>query len=227
MALRKIDGLARSVVRLLAVACVMIVGTFRSLFYAALKNHRNVMELLLDSGANVNARTDYSTPLIIAVRAHDAQAVDLLLKHGADPSIEPRYRPSALALTAEDEDATAIHDMLSAALPISASPESQEIKCDVPAWMPVYPGTNERVSTTRSTIARCAAIRPRRRGRGAFDVHLHAAARATETSRRVARDLSSRTRPLRQPARSSRASRRRPWYVSACAVVLPVPVGSS
>jgi len=121
------------------------------LFYAALKSHRNVMELLLDAGANVNARTDYSTPLIIAVRAHDAQAVDLLLKHGADPSVEPRYRPSALALTAEDESATAIHAMLSAALPRSASAESQEIKCDVPAWVPVYPGTTPKPSVCSQT----------------------------------------------------------------------------
>jgi len=121
------------------------------LFYAALKNHRSVMELLLDSGANVNARTDYSTPLIIAVRAHDAQAIDLLLKRGADPSIEPRYRPSALALTAEDEDATAIHAMLSAALPTSLSAESQEIKCDVPAWAPVYPGTAPKASVCSQT----------------------------------------------------------------------------
>ncbi|MEK9662803.1 MAG: ankyrin repeat domain-containing protein, partial [Alphaproteobacteria bacterium] len=50
-----------------------------------------ILELLLERGAdpNVHGFNDY-TPLHDAVRMHDRRAVDLLLAHGADPTVKTR-----------------------------------------------------------------------------------------------------------------------------------------
>ena len=61
-----------------------IIGS-RPLILAAAKGHQEMVELLLDRGAQVNA-TDYTgwTPLHAAIYGGHAEVVQLLLDHGAD-----------------------------------------------------------------------------------------------------------------------------------------------
>lgn len=60
-----------------------------------------ILELLIAHGAAVNQPTMVNTPLITAVAGGHLEAVRLLLKHGADPSIEPKFSPSAWQLARE------------------------------------------------------------------------------------------------------------------------------
>jgi ankyrin repeat protein len=59
------------------------------MYYAAAGNRRDVVELLLEMGANVNARVepDGSTPLEAAVSNEHVEMVDLLVERGADPTM--------------------------------------------------------------------------------------------------------------------------------------------
>lgn len=56
------------------------------LHYAAVKGHASIIKLLLSNGAAVNEPSpDGDTPLILAVRAGDVDAVQALIAAGADP----------------------------------------------------------------------------------------------------------------------------------------------
>jgi ankyrin repeat protein len=58
------------------------------LFYAILNSDRELMTLLLDRGADVNASWFlYGTPLMAAAREGDRLVIELLLARGADPAI--------------------------------------------------------------------------------------------------------------------------------------------
>ncbi|KAH7109644.1 ankyrin repeat-containing domain protein [Dendryphion nanum] len=73
-----------------------------SLHLASESGHSEVLEFLIENGAEINARTkfDPETALKTAVRAGHAEIVDLLLRAGADPNYSsPRYN-----------NKTALHD---------------------------------------------------------------------------------------------------------------------
>jgi len=53
-----------------------------ALFYACERGHYDIVECLLEHGANVNCKGP--RPLIAAVQNGDAKCVKLLLKHGAN-----------------------------------------------------------------------------------------------------------------------------------------------
>ena len=58
-----------------------------------LKGRRTVVKLLLDRGADVNAKTATGiTPLIAAASVGDADIVKLLLEKGTDVSVERSSR---------------------------------------------------------------------------------------------------------------------------------------
>jgi hypothetical protein len=71
----------------------------KALGAAALGDHVAVIHLLLDGGANVNARLkNGATPLTIAVANGRLRSVDVLLKAGANPSSRNRDGDSALSI---------------------------------------------------------------------------------------------------------------------------------
>jgi ankyrin repeat protein len=60
----------------------------RSLLFAALSDHKDVVKLLLDDGAEVDTRApDGRTPLILAASKGNKEIVTMLLQAGADPSL--------------------------------------------------------------------------------------------------------------------------------------------
>jgi hypothetical protein len=76
------------------------------LHIASFAGNRHAVALLLEAGADVNAKGDLSTsPLYCAVSAQQAQVVELLLRYGADPDAENElgYTPRTLA---EQKDET-------------------------------------------------------------------------------------------------------------------------
>jgi len=67
------------------------------LHYAATHGHLEVMQLLLDEHAYIDAESpNGSTPLMMAARYGSAQAVKLLLEEGADPTVVNQNRLNAL-----------------------------------------------------------------------------------------------------------------------------------
>jgi ankyrin repeat protein len=60
----------------------------RSLLFAVLSEHKDVVKILLDSGAEVDTRaSDGRTPLILAASKGNKEIVNMLLQAGADPTL--------------------------------------------------------------------------------------------------------------------------------------------
>ena len=59
----------------------------RPLFFAAQRGHAEVVQLLLERGANPNTSFTYGSPLHAAARANDTIVVRLILEHGGDPNL--------------------------------------------------------------------------------------------------------------------------------------------
>ncbi|MDU8946447.1 ankyrin repeat domain-containing protein [Ovoidimarina sediminis] len=59
----------------------------RPLFFAAQRGYADVVEVLLEHGANPNTSFTYGSPLHAAARANDTSVLALLLKSGADPDL--------------------------------------------------------------------------------------------------------------------------------------------
>jgi ankyrin repeat protein len=53
------------------------------LHHAAAEGHKEVIELLIAVGADVNAKSDFGTPLGQAIHFKHTETADLLRKHGA------------------------------------------------------------------------------------------------------------------------------------------------
>lgn len=61
-------------------------GIATPLYFAAQGRHLAIVELLLERGADPNARSDWGTPLHIAARRGHIGVAKILLQHGADPN---------------------------------------------------------------------------------------------------------------------------------------------
>lgn len=59
----------------------------RPLYFAAQRGHLEVVELLLEHGADANTRFTYGSPLHTAARSNYADVVAILLEYGADPNL--------------------------------------------------------------------------------------------------------------------------------------------
>jgi len=67
--------------------------------YAAREGHSEVLSLLLDHGADANARTgDHRTALHLAAAHGRVNIVEVLLKRGADPHAQTDNRQTAFRL---------------------------------------------------------------------------------------------------------------------------------
>ena len=86
------------------------------LAYAAFNNHPQVVEYLIEKGANINARTETgATPLFLAARYGHTDIVKLLLKHHADPSIADQRQETAIDAAQKAENNGATIELLRAA----------------------------------------------------------------------------------------------------------------
>src|SRR5438132_418713 len=60
----------------------------RALLFSALSEHKDVIKILLDNGAEIDSRSpDGSTALILAASKGNKEIVNMLLQAGADPSL--------------------------------------------------------------------------------------------------------------------------------------------
>ena len=79
-----------------------------ALLMAILHGHNNVTKLLLESGANASGSPKFSTPLLYAINANNTEAVDLLIKFGADVNLmetdNNKFFPLALAVATGKEE---------------------------------------------------------------------------------------------------------------------------
>ena len=59
------------------------------LYYASSRNHPNIIKLLIDAGADVNGTMEHNgdTPVIVASENDSAEALEYLIKQGADISV--------------------------------------------------------------------------------------------------------------------------------------------
>ena len=81
---------------------------------AARFKHRNVVDLLLDCGADINAQSDdrgYS-PLMDAAQQGDSGLLAYLLKHGSDPDLQSKDGQTALVLAVGRSDAMVVARLL-------------------------------------------------------------------------------------------------------------------
>ena len=93
--------------RLVAMGAKVNKSGWTPLHYAATEGHIDLMQWLLDLGADVNVQTRAGvTPLYMAARKPSRQAVMLLLKHGAyrDLCTERGESPATAATRAGDKE---------------------------------------------------------------------------------------------------------------------------
>jgi ankyrin repeat protein len=86
----------------------------RSISDGSNKHKREIVTLLLENGANVNAPAGYvGTALVAAVEKNDEAIMDLLLRHGADVNQEGGYNYGTPLITAvEFADITVVKKLL-------------------------------------------------------------------------------------------------------------------
>ncbi len=82
----------------------LLVDKYRNtqLFYAVYKGHLEIVKLLLEKGANVNAKDKYGdTPLLRATKQRHLEIVKLLLDKGADVNEKDKYGDTPLLSAVE------------------------------------------------------------------------------------------------------------------------------
>lgn len=84
----------------------------RPLFFAAQRGHAEVVQLLLERGADPNTRFTYGSPLHAAARANDAKVVGLILEHGGDPNLRAGDFDQSPLHEAADRGATEVVELL-------------------------------------------------------------------------------------------------------------------
>ena len=82
------------------------------LMIAILEGHEELIQLLIDAGADVNYQSEESrhTPVVIAAFTNDYRVLELLLNHGVSTQVEGHY--VALSHAAAKDDATTVKMLL-------------------------------------------------------------------------------------------------------------------
>ena len=111
------------------------VGNFiqRRVLAASINGDVATLQRLLHAGLDINGviaasahSVDYAvTPVMAATMAGKAEAVQLLLDHGADPNVQPHGMRSALCVAAQSGDADIVRMLLDAGAWPMAGPEWQ------------------------------------------------------------------------------------------------------
>lgn len=107
---------------------------YTPLHRACYNNHVDVAKILLQYGANVNAKTEYLwTPLHSAVKWSNAECAALLLQHGADVNAltEGQQTPLHIAATVSNCRETAMTLMLESNCNSGALNNSEETAADI------------------------------------------------------------------------------------------------
>ena len=122
----------------------------RALLFAALSEHKDVIKILLDNGAEVDSRSpDGSTALILAASKGNKEIVNMLLQAGADPALTAQSGATAES-TAAAKGFREIVEMLhgrvaskpaSTPAVVSGSPSSS-----LPASSPTTSSSNKAIS---------------------------------------------------------------------------------
>ena len=172
-----------------------------ALHWAVSMGHLEVAELLLQRGAEVDARaTDGSTPLHAAAREGDDETAEFLLDHGANPSICTAQGKTALdlALDFADEEVELV-DRLRTAQALH----------------------DQRLLTQRKEAAAAAAAKPKPKVQIVYEADLLAAAAAGGAEGAVAAETLAATRQVEPVAfdasafsgneEAARAARRAHW----------------
>lgn len=84
----------------------------RPLFFAAQRGHGEVVQLLLERGADPNTSFTFGSPLHAAARANDTAVVSLILQHGGDPNLPAGDFDQSPLHEAADRGATAVVKLL-------------------------------------------------------------------------------------------------------------------
>ena len=109
-----------------------------ALFYAVNNEHQEVVESLVNAGANVNhADANGFTPLMIAIERHNAEALGYLLSKGADVNYALYNGKSPLMLAINRNNTDAIRQLVNAGadVEIRDSDVESESEPDVETFM--------------------------------------------------------------------------------------------
>lgn len=82
-------------------------GQWAPLHYAAASGSLKAVQMLLDAGADINAKSaNGTTPLMMAARENKAEVARYLLQKGADPSVvnQSEYNAAGYAMRAKNKD---------------------------------------------------------------------------------------------------------------------------
>ncbi len=110
--------------------------------WAAARDHREIVALLVENGANVNVRTDAGqTPLLLASTSASYDTVTWLLAHGADPTISSYALPTQNAL--HDAAAAGNADAVRALLDFGVDPNVRDANGSTPLLLTSWFGRRD------------------------------------------------------------------------------------
>lgn len=110
--------------------------------WAAARDQRAIVALLVNHGANINVRTDAGqTPLLLASTAASYDTVTWLLSHGADPTISSYALPTQNAL--HDAAAAGNADAVRALLAFGVDPDVRDANGSTPLLLTSWFGRRD------------------------------------------------------------------------------------
>ncbi len=148
------------------------------LMMAVLKRSKQIVEVLLTAGANVNATSEIGdTSLTMAVASGDTEIVDLLIERGADLTVRDKYGSTVLHKAARESDG----EMMKRLLATGVDPNLKDSEDNTP--LIIAPGnldvvTGKSIDIVRLLIEKGADVNAKNKYGG---TPLHAAIGSEQT----------------------------------------------